>query len=215
MRKTKNLIMYFILIALIFCFSIFFLYLKEEKTYKNMIATPQSVKKWEADTQPLIEEMKVKKFAVKKVKGLAPSDIDTIVIPGLRGAWSVTNNTKEESFGTNWVPQGLTQSKNRYYVSLYDGDHERNSLIFVIDKKTKKYIKTLILDSKSHVGGIAYDSHYKRLWFSDDTNKMGGLSYIEGSSLDSYHASKKTPIIASKKNQTSMGFTYLGYSVIQ
>ena len=39
--------------------------------------------------------------------------------------------------------------------------HERhNSVLFVMSKKTKEHLSTLVFDDRSHVGGIAFDGKY-------------------------------------------------------
>lgn len=130
--------------------------------YQQLVDQPADVKKWEADPRPLQSEQ----TAVKRIKEIPQSaqlgnriakGTKLVVIPGLRGAWSINAKTKRAGFGTNWVPQGVTQSKDSLFVSLYDGDHKLNSLILEINKKTGRYRKSFILKSKAHVGGITYD----------------------------------------------------------
>ena len=113
-----------------------------------------------------------------------------MVIPGLRGAWSINAKTKKAGFGNNWVPQGVTQSKDAIYMSLYDGNHKLNSIIVQVNKHNAKYNKTLILRSKSHVGGITYDIDHQRLLWSDDAAQTtgAGISYVSQREIDAYSA---------------------------
>ena len=170
--------------------------------YQQLVDQPADVKKWEADPRPLQSEQ----TAVKRIKEIPQSaqlgnriakGTKLVVIPGLRGAWSINAKTKRAGFGTNWVPQGVTQSKDSLFVSLYDGDHKLNSLILEINKKTGRYRKSFILKSKAHVGGITYDREKKRLLWSDDNSKLGGagISYASQRALDAYQAQvEKAPL---------------------
>ena len=187
-----------------------FLTIKNNYTYQNLIATPSQVPKWEADVRPLQSEKQVKgqlqKLNQKNAgKEVSLTDSKFVVIPGLRGAWSIDPKNDEAAFGTDWVPQGLTQSADDYYVSVYDGDHHLNSLIFQIDKKSKKYVKTLILNSKAHVGGITYDDDHQRLIYSDDTDKMAGFGYLDQARIDAYQASQQQAPIKSEKINWQIG----------
>lgn len=166
---------------------------QNQQSLANMIAKSSEVPKWTADPKPLVSQKNFEKNSVSRVKAdgqkIDPATISSIVIPGLRGAWSIDHQTKRASFGTNWVPQGVTESGTQYFISLYDGDHKRNSIIVLIDKKSQKYQKTLILGSKSHVGGITYDQERQRLWWADDRKKdAAGIAYTSQATIDDYDA---------------------------
>ena len=163
--------------------------------YSQLVDQPSDVKKWEADPRPL----QSKSAAIKQIKAMGQSDplekraathAKLVVIPGLRGAWSINAKTKKAGFGNNWVPQGVTQSKDAIYMSLYDGNHKLNSIIVQVNKHNAKYNKTLILRSKSHVGGITYDNDHQRLLLSDDAaqTKGAGISYVSQREIDAYSA---------------------------
>ncbi|WP_270596669.1 hypothetical protein [Enterococcus asini] len=186
------------------------MYVKNKQGYESLIDKASEVPKWEADPRPLQSE----KVVLKKLKKLnrknnnkdvSLTDGKLIVIPGLRGAWSINHKTKKAAFGTGWVPQGLTQSKDHYYVSAYDGEHRLNSVIFQIDKQSKKYVKTLILSSKAHVGGITYEDEHQRLIYSDDTNQVAGFGYIDQAVIDEYQASVLKKPIESQKKEWKIG----------
>ena len=186
------------------------IYVKNKQGYESLIDKASEVPKWEADPRPLQSE----KVVLKKLKKLnrkndnkdvSLTDGKLIVIPGLRGAWSIDHKTKKAAFGTGWVPQGLTQSKDHYYVSAYDGEHRLNSVIFQIDKQSKKYVKTLILSSKAHVGGITYEDEHQRLIYSDDTNQVAGFGYIDQVVIDEYQASVLKKPIESQKKEWKIG----------
>lgn len=162
--------------------------------YSQLVDQPSDVKKWEADPRPL----QSKSAAIKQIKAIrqsnplekrAATNAKLVVIPGLRGAWSINAKTKKAGFGNNWVPQGFTQSKDAIYMSLYDNNHKLNSIIVQVNKHNAKYNKTLILRSKSHVGGITYDIDHQRLLLSDDAQTKGaGISYVSQREIDAYSA---------------------------
>lgn len=195
--------------------------------YQSYVDKASDVKKWTADPRPMQSEKTAmaifqKSFkANKEVKNKnTTKGVKLTTIPGLRGAWSVNHKTKKAAFGNDWVPQGLTQSDDKYFVSLYDGDHKLNSLIVQIDKKTGKYEKSLILNSKAHVGGITYEDKYKQLIYSDDVGGYAGFGAIKQADIDSYDPAVAQKPIAAKKiewhlgTRTSAITTYNGNMVV-
>ncbi len=78
------------------------------------------------------------------------------VIPGIRS----TNVDGFES--TKMCPQGLTFAGKYLLISAYDTYEEENSVIYVMDKSSKKLLTVLVLPVKTHAGGICYDG--KRIW---------------------------------------------------
>jgi hypothetical protein len=148
-------------------------------------ATANEVPPWEADTNPLISDSDWKKrmrqyFKETAIKAYA-------VIPGLRGAWSI-DKAGEPAFGTFWTPQGLAENSRYIFMSAYDGQRNKNSLIFIIDKSSNKYIKSIILPCISHVGGLAYDEERRLLWVASDTNRHAKISAIKEEAIEQYDA---------------------------
>jgi len=72
-------------------------------------------------------------------------------IPGL-----ITTNVGGFS-STRMCPQGLTFASDYLLMSAYDLAGEENSVIYVVGKNSKELLTTLILPSKPHVGGLAFD----------------------------------------------------------
>ena len=69
---------------------------------------------------------------------------------------------------SSMVPQGMCDTGSYILISAYDKEKEKNSCIYVIKKSTGKLMKTIYLyDSKSHVGGLAYDG--KNVWVANGT----------------------------------------------
>lgn len=66
------------------------------------------------------------------------------------------------------VPQSIGMAGSYLLISAYDQAGEQESVLYIMDKSTRKYITTLILPHKGHVGGMAYDG--KNLWLSYGKN---------------------------------------------
>ena len=80
------------------------------------------------------------------------------VIPGIE----ITNNLGFES--TKMVTQAICFADNYLLITAYDIDSEETSVVYVLDKKTRKYICTLSLPDYYHAGGMAYDG--TNIWVS-------------------------------------------------
>ena len=66
---------------------------------------------------------------------------------------------------SNFVPQGLSVSDDYFFISMYDFQHEFNSMINVYNKEGK-LVNSCELRNKAHVGGISYDKKHQLLWVS-------------------------------------------------
>jgi fibronectin type 3 domain-containing protein len=75
----------------------------------------------------------------------------SIAIPGM-----ITTNIAGFS-STEMCPQGICFAKNYLLITAYDLLGEENSVIYVMDKNTKKLMTTLVLPSKVHAGGLCFD----------------------------------------------------------
>ncbi len=85
----------------------------------------------------------------------------SFVIPGLI-------NTNVGGFTcTTMCPQAIAFADDYLLQTAYDMTGEENSVIYVIDKSSKKLLTTLVLPSKAHLGGIAYDG--KNVWVTRGT----------------------------------------------
>ena len=58
---------------------------------------------------------------------------------------------------TTMCPQGTAFTDDYLLISAYDLAGEENSVIYVLNKKSQDLITTLILPSKPHAGGLAFD----------------------------------------------------------
>lgn len=82
--------------------------------------------------------------------------------------------------GSSLVPQGLTYwaARDALIISYYDTAH-RPSRIAIVDRKSGRYIKTLLLRTTGHVGGIGM-TQSGHLWVASD----GKLFRYPASTLD-------------------------------
>ena len=160
---------------------------------------------WQMSTEP---EFYYNSFQHKKEK----YNYNLIPIPGLSYTDTVTkdDHLRKETC-TSMTPQGLVVTDKYIYVSAYCYTHEHNSVIYQIDKKTNKFIKTIILPDTSHVGGLAYDDTNHILWIAtkkyntskDDTN-LSTVSCITQDVIDNYDFEiQKQPIRYNKTYQTA------------
>ncbi len=99
----------------------------------------------------------VKKYKEENTK-------DAVVIPGLYGAKTMRSGVKD--ICTNMVPQSICIAEDYLLIGAYCKTGTHYSVIYVLDKNTNEYIKTIILPARYHVGGLAYDRVNKRLWVS-------------------------------------------------
>ncbi len=49
---------------------------------------------------------------------------------------------------------------------------KHNSVIYMINKESHRFIKEIILPGQPHVGGLAYDSEHQILWYSSNTQEL-------------------------------------------
>lgn len=75
----------------------------------------------------------------------------SVVIPGLK----VTNVAGFNA--TRMVPQSVAFAGNYMLISAYAYGKAQESVIYIMNKNTKKYITTLVLPHTGHVGGMAFD----------------------------------------------------------
>ncbi|MCR4717409.1 MAG: hypothetical protein K5656_09520 [Lachnospiraceae bacterium] len=104
---------------------------------------------------------------------------DALVIPGLYGAESIRSGVKEMC--TSMVPQSVCIAEDYLLIGAYCKTGQHYSVIYVLDKESYEYIKTVILPARYHVGGLAYDRVNKRLWLSchKDVAQANSISYYK------------------------------------
>ncbi|RKI43187.1 hypothetical protein D7V86_01150 [bacterium D16-51] len=80
----------------------------------------------------------------------------SFVIPGVSGT------DVDGFYSKNMCPQGITFAKSYLLLSSYDRKKEENSVVYVMDKQSRKLVMTIVLPNKTHAGGLAYDG--ENLW---------------------------------------------------
>ena len=108
------------------------------------------------------------------------------IIPGLETTKSYSFKQKKLSIADKMTPQGLTVADKYLLITAYDGDHEHASVIYVLDKSTGKYLKTVQIKGRPHLGGIAYDPIAKNIWITGSMGKASALMAFSLKTLKRY-----------------------------
>ena len=108
------------------------------------------------------------------------------VIPGMEMTESLSIKTNKKAKCTSMTPQGLAVTKKYIFISAYCHTHKHNSVLYVLDRKSGKFIKEVILDSSSHVGGLAFDSNYNKLWIAEYKNSKSYVGSLELKDIENY-----------------------------
>lgn len=116
--------------------------------------------------------------------------------------------TNIDGFASNAMcPQGITFAGKYLLMTAYDMKGEENSVVYIIDKETKKLLTTMILPSKTHAGGIAFDG--TNVWIPTGTKVSSiPLSWIEEA------IAEKSPFYWATYNTTctlDISISYLTY----
>lgn len=91
-------------------------------------------------------------------------DKGTYLIPGLNATRTMRAGT--DDMCTNMVPQSVCLVEDYLLIGAYCHTKKHYSVIYVLNKYTGAYIKTIVLPGRHHVGGIAYDRLHGRIWVS-------------------------------------------------
>ena len=151
----------------------------DNKTYLSQI--------WEMSTEPEFYHL-----------GMYGKDISNgygmMTIPGLASAQTLSSKVMDNECCTSMTPQGLAVTDRYTFISAYCSTKKHRSVIYVIDTKTRQYIKTLVLKDTTHAGGLAYDTKNNVLWVSsymsveenDQVTKRASISCLTLSSIKAY-----------------------------
>ncbi|OYS19687.1 hypothetical protein CBF60_02640 [Lactobacillus taiwanensis] len=90
------------------------------------------------------------------------------VIPGLIQSAAIKYtppNQGQPGIAYDMDPQGLAIIHHKYLIiSAYSKSKTFDSVLWILDFKTGRFIKTIALNNIDHVGGITYDDDHDRLW---------------------------------------------------
>ena len=95
------------------------------------------------------------------------------IVPGLKSTVSISVKDGKLLSSSDFVPQGIAVAGDYVLITAYDHTKASYSVMYVIDKKTRRYITTFITDTTSHVGGVAYDSRNKYVWIASGSSVLG------------------------------------------
>jgi hypothetical protein len=108
---------------------------------------------------------------------------ETFTIPGLVQTKTIIAEGKEEGTSDqteDMTPQGLALVENYLIISAYSKSQSHHSVLWFVDRHSGDYLKTIVLPTISHVGGIAYDNKEKRLWITTtDENSASQISALD------------------------------------
>lgn len=91
------------------------------------------------------------------------------------------------------TPQGIAVTEKYLLISAYSHDHQDHSVIYLLDRQTHRFIKTVVLPGRPHLGGIAYDPKHKRVWVTTG-GPLAGLASIDLKELEDYQLKKDSVI---------------------
>lgn len=131
---------------------------------------------------------------------LASESQSLYVIPGLDNTTTLPledtssdngeNNDENDNYQPDieicdqMTPQGITVTDTYMFVSAYCGKHEHNSVIYMMDKDSGEYLKTIVLRGKTHAGGIAYVESANGIWVTTNQGSVKGQGELSLISLD-------------------------------
>lgn len=127
---------------------------------------------------------------IKKLTDYTYTIITKYAIPGLAPT-ADDDLTKGYIQCNNLCPQGFYFAGDYLLTTAYCMDDIHNSCIFIYNKNSGEYLRTIVLDQKSHVGGAAYDG--ENVWICHAGDKA--LECISYKELKNY-ASGKQGIVA-------------------
>lgn len=117
------------------------------------------------------------------------------VIPGLLATKTLSLETNKVAMSTTMTPQGVAVSDEYLFISAYSHYQAYHSVIYVLDRKSHKYLKTVVLQGHPHVGGIAYDPQFRNLMVCGRHNDEAEIFTISLDTIESYNFDKaKEPI---------------------
>lgn len=134
---------------------------------------------------------------INKVSNYVPPrtwDGKDVAIPGLIKTKSYDFVEKKYNTATAMTPQGIAIAKKYILLTAYDGDHTHASVIYMLNKKTGKYLKTIQVRGRPHLGGIAYDPVSQNVWITGSIGKSSALMSFPLKEAISYDESSHQPI---------------------
>lgn len=116
---------------------------------------------------------------------LLPAGTSDWQIPGNDGAWSL-DAAGHPAFSTTLTVQDFVETDDQVLISAYDHAHVVDSVLFVLDRRTGAYVKTVILPTTAHVGGLALDPVAGTLYVSDDSATQAQVARLTLAAVEAY-----------------------------
>lgn len=125
----------------------------------------------------------------------------TYIIPGLKYTRTFLNaQGSEQAVCTSMTPQGLAVTDEYVLISAYCHTAKHNSVIYVINKETHRFIKEVVLPGASPCGWPCYDPDHDMLVVSSNINGIAQAVNIKMPVLKDYsYADNRMPV---QVNQT-------------
>lgn len=115
----------------------------------------------------------------------------TYTVPGLKSlktldtASSDLNTSKviESKFMT---PQGVTVTPEYVITSAYDHQQRGASVLTISNRQTGAFVKTVVLQGRPHVGGVAYDPVNQLIWICGKTDGKASIIAVSIKDIKKY-----------------------------
>lgn len=116
----------------------------------------------------------------------------TYVIPGLKYTRTLlTEEGPQSAVCSSMTPQGVAVTEEYVLVSAYCRTGKHNSVIYVLNKETHRFLKELVLPGKPHAGGVAYDPDHERIWYSAHDQGIAQAVCFSLDTLKEYNFAKE------------------------
>lgn len=162
----------------------------------------------------------LQRFINQKNQGKLP---ETCIIPGLKTTKSILAETGEIHTCTSMTPQGIAVSEDYLLISAYCHEHKHHSVIYMIDKKSRTFLKEIVLPDKTHAGGLAYDPTHRMVWVSGYQQRKAHANAYRLENMEAYCLEERKaplpytyeePLKELKRNSfmtCQKGYLYAGY----
>ncbi len=118
------------------------------------------------------------------------------VVPGMKATETLTGEFRAVSVCTSMTPQGMCVTDDYLLISAYCHAHKHNSVLYMLDRTTGAYIKTIALAGQAHVGGMAYDEEHRNVWVSGGVSGAAKAVCYTLDSIEQYDISAGKPLRA-------------------
>lgn len=108
----------------------------------------------------------------------------SVVIPGLKESVSRSHFSGKLASCHAMTPQGVTVMGDKLLISAYCHNYVHDSVLFVLDKDSGKYLKMVVLDGMPHVGSIAYDAGRDGVWVAAHSNNHASANFLAADKIE-------------------------------